>query len=77
MHDGEFGYNSNIEINSPADTHCFGKNFKMVSSTEQVCSLTALLNELETTNNVAIVTAATSMIDVNSTVFNHSIWTRN
>ena len=33
-HDGEIGYNSTIFINSHADTHYFGKNFLIVSSTE-------------------------------------------
>ena len=43
-HDGEIGYNSTIDIDSHADTHCFGNNFQILSSTEQVCSVPALLN---------------------------------
>ena len=39
-----------------------------MSSTEQLCSVTALLDELATTNYVAIVTSATVMIDDNGSV---------
>ena len=66
-HDGEIGYNSIIEIDSHSHTHCFGKNFRIVSSTEQLCSVSAFLDELATTNNVAIVGAATTMIDNDGT----------
>ena len=68
-HDGEVGYNSTIEIDSHADTHCFGRNFHIVSRTEQVCSVTGFLDELATTNNVSIVTAATAMIDDDGAIF--------
>ena len=51
-HDGRIGYKNTIEIDSHADTHFFGKNFRIVSSTEQLCSVTALLDELATTNNI-------------------------
>ena len=66
-HDGEIGYNSTIEINSHNDTRYFGNNFRIVSSTEQLCSVSAFLDELATTNNVAIVGAATTMIDNDGT----------
>mmetsp|Transcript_15996 Transcript_15996/g.23840 ORF Transcript_15996/g.23840 Transcript_15996/m.23840 type:complete len:787 (+) Transcript_15996:5053-7413(+) len=59
----DIGYNSTIEIDSHADTHCFGRNFRIITTTEQVCSVTAFLDELATTDNVAIVTAATAMFD--------------
>ena len=36
-----------------------------MSSKEQVCSVTAFLDKLETTNNSEIVTPATAMIDDN------------
>ena len=68
-YDGGIGYNSTIEIDSHANTHCFGKKFRIVYSTEQLLSVTVFLNQLETTDNVAIVTAATSMIDDNGAVF--------
>ena len=68
-HDGEIGYNFIIEIYSHADTLFFGKNFWIFSSIEQVCSVNASLNKLETTNNVVIVTAATAMIDDDGAVF--------
>ena len=61
--DGEIRYNSIIDINSHADTHYFGKNFLIVSSTEQLFSVAVLLDKLVTTNNVAIITASTAMID--------------
>ena len=68
-HDGEIGYNSTIEIGSHNDTRYFGDNFLVMSSTEKLCSVTAFLNELATTNYVAIVTSATVIIDDNSAVF--------
>ena len=40
-----------------------------MSSTEQVCSITAFLEDLAATNNVAIVIAATAMIDEDGRVF--------
>ena len=40
-----------------------------MSSTEQVFSVTEFLDDLATTNNVAIATAATAIIGDNGTVF--------
>ena len=40
-----------------------------MSSTEQVCSVTSLLDDLLATNNVTIETAATATNDDNGTVF--------
>ena len=68
-HDGKIVYNSTIDINSHVDTHCFGNNFRIMSSTEKLCSVPALLDELVTTNNGAIVKAATAMFDNNGIVF--------
>ena len=68
-HDSEIGYNSTIDINRHDDTHCFGKNFRIVSSAEQVWSATELLDKLANTNNVKILTAATAMIDEYGTLF--------
>ena len=73
-HDGEIGYNSTIEIGSHNDTRYFGHNFLVMSSTEKLCSVTAFLNELATTNYVAIVTSATVIIDDNSAVFISVFW---
>ena len=73
-HDSEIGYNSTIDINRHDDTHCFGKNFRIVSSTEQVWSVTALLDKLADTNNVEIVTADTAMIDEYGTLFIAIFW---
>ena len=68
-HDGEIGYNSTIEINTHVNTHCFGKNFRIMKSTEQLCSVTAFLEELANTNNVGIVKSAISMIDDYGAIF--------
>ena len=68
-HDDEIAYNSTIEIDCHSDTHFFGKNFQFFSSTQQVCVVTSFLDELSPTNNVAIVTSATAMIDDNDAVF--------
>ena len=68
-HNVEIIYKSTIEIDSHADIHFFAKNFQIISSTEQVFSVTALLKELAATNNVTIVTADASMIDDGGAVF--------
>ena len=70
-HDGEIRYYSTIDIDSHANTHCFGNNFRVVSSTEQLFSVTAFLEKLLTKNNVANVTTTTIMVDYNGKVF---IW---
>ena len=68
-HDSEIGYNSTIEIDIHAYTHCFGKKFRIVSPTEQLCSVHPFIYELDTTNNASIVTAATSVVDDYGTLF--------
>ena len=67
--DVEIGYNSTIETNIHASNHCFGKKFQIMSSIEQVCLVTALIDKLAATNNVAIVTDATAIIDYDGEVF--------
>ena len=47
----------------------FGKNFRIMSSTEQVFLVTSLLNKLASTNSVAIVIAATTMLAEGGAVF--------
>ena len=47
----------------------FGKNFRIMSSTEQVFLVTSFLNKLATTNSVAIVIAATIMLAEGGAVF--------
>ena len=61
-HDGGIGYDITIDINSHTNTHCFGKNLRVASSTEQVWSVTEYIDELATTNNVTIITATVSTI---------------
>ena len=39
----EIGYNSTIEIDNHSDTCCFGKNFRIVPSAEQLFSVTSFL----------------------------------
>ena len=66
---GEIVYNSNIDINSHADNHCFGKEISSCVINRTICPVTAFLGELAPTNNVAIVTSATAIIDNDGTVF--------
>ena len=68
-HDGEIKYNNHIVNDSHVDTHYFGKNFWIVSSTDLVFSVNALIKDLEIINNVATVTATTTMIDEDGAVF--------
>ena len=67
--DSEIGFNSTIEIDGHTNNHCFGKKFRIMSTIEQVCSVTGLLDKLSTTNNGAIVTYDMAMVDDNGTVF--------
>ena len=67
-HDGKIGYNSTMNIDSHDDTNYFGNKYRIVLTKEQICSVTAFLHKLATTNNVTIFTAATSMIDDDGTV---------
>ena len=59
---------AHTDIDNHADTHCFGKNLRIMSSTEQEFSVNEFLNELATANNVSTVIAATSMIDDDGTL---------
>ena len=49
------------EIDNHADTTCFGKNFRVISSTSEVCSVSPYLSEYNSINDIPICTAATAV----------------
>jgi len=49
------------EIDNHADTTCFGKNFRVVSFTSEVCSVFPFLPEYDSVTDVPICTAATAV----------------
>ena len=48
------------EIDNHADTHVFGKNFRPIYFTSEVCSVTPFLDEYKEQENVRICTGATA-----------------
>ncbi len=53
------------EIDNHADTTCFGKNFRVISFTSEVCSLSPYLSEYDSITDIPICTTATA-VDLNS-----------
>ena len=49
------------EIDNHADTTCFGKNFRVISFTSEVCSVSPFLAEYDSVTDVPICTAATAV----------------
>jgi len=49
------------ELDNHADTKCFGKNFKVISFTSEVCSVSPYLSEYDSVNDIPICTAATAV----------------
>ena len=60
------------EIDNHADTHVFGKNFRPIYFTSEVCSVTPFLDEYKEQENVHICTGATAY----ETKFGETIWAR-
>lgn len=54
---------STLEIDSHADTHCFGSNFRVIRTTNTTCSVSPFLDDLGSSDNVEIVTGATAYTD--------------
>ena len=50
----------NTKIDNHADTHCFGNNFRPLSWSDLMCSVSPFLSEYNATDNVEICTAATA-----------------
>jgi len=53
------------EIDNHADTTCFGKNFRVISLTSEVCSVSPYLSEYTSIADIPICTAAT-VVDLDS-----------
>ncbi len=49
------------EIDNHADTTCFVKNFRVLSFTSEVCSVSPYLSEYDSLNDIPICTAATAV----------------
>ena len=49
------------EIDNHADTTCFGKNFRVISFTSEVCSVSPYLSEYDSITDIPICTAATAV----------------
>ena len=45
------------EIDNHADTTCFGKNFRVIAFTSEVCSVSPYLSEYNSVNDIPICTA--------------------
>ena len=66
------------EIDNHADTTCFGKNFRVISFTSEICSVSPYLSEYDTINDVPICNAATAVdLDSGETIileFGQGLW---
>ena len=66
------------EIDNYADTTCFGKNFRVISFTSEVCSVSPYLSEYDSITDIPICTAATAVdMDSGETIileFGQGIW---
>ena len=49
------------EIDNHTDTTCFGKNFKVISFTSEVCNVSPYLSECDSVTDIPICTAATAV----------------
>ena len=49
------------ELDNHADTTCFGKNFRVISFTSEVCSVSPYLSEYDSLEDIPICTAATAV----------------
>ena len=66
------------EIDNHADTTCFGKNFRAISFTSQVCTVSPYLSEYNSLSDIPICTAATAVdLDSGETIileFGQGLW---
>jgi len=66
------------EIDNHADTACFGKNFRVISFTSEVFSVSPYLSEYDSITNIPICTAATAVdMDSGETIilkFGQGLW---
>ena len=66
------------EIDNHADTTCFGKNFRVISFTSEVCSVSPYLSEYDSIADIPICTVATPVdLDSGETIileFGQGLW---
>jgi len=66
------------ELDNHVDTTCFGKNFRVISFTSEVCSVSPYLSEYESIEDIPICTAATAVdLDTRETIileFGQGLW---
>ena len=66
------------EIDNHADTTCFGKNFRVISFTSEVCNVSPYLSEYASIEDIPICTAATAVdLDSGETIileFGQGLW---
>jgi len=66
------------EIDNHTDTTCFGKNFRVISFTSEVCSVSPYLSEYDSITDIPICTAATAVdLDSGETIileFGQDLW---
>ena len=66
------------EIDNHADTTCFGKNFRAISFTSEVCTVSPYLSEYDSLSDIPICTAATAVdLDSGETIileFGQGLW---
>ncbi len=66
------------EIDNHADTTCFGKNFRVLSFTPEVCTVSPYLSEYDSLGDIPICTAATAVdLESGETVileFGQGLW---
>ena len=61
------------QIDNHADTTCFGKNFRVISLTSEVCSVSPYLSEYESISDVPVCTAATAVDLMKRMSYNYKI----
>jgi len=66
------------EIDNHADATCFGKNFRVISFTSEVCSVSPYLSEYNSVNDIPICKVATAVeLDTGETIilqFGQGLW---
>ena len=66
------------DIDNHADTHCFGKNFRPISFTSEVCTVSPFLSEYKEPLGVPICTSSTAFTldsgEVIILIFGQGLW---
>ena len=66
------------DMDNHADTICFGRNFRVILYTSEVCTVSAFLKEFDDQTDIPICTAATAVdLDSGETIilqFGQGLW---